>query len=64
MSRILPIYLSLHYFLNPKQKVFEFIKYLFIFITVIICILSGERAAFIYAIITFIFYLLFIERKF
>ena len=22
MSRILPIYLSLHYFLNPKQKVF------------------------------------------
>ena len=64
MSRILPIYLSLHYFLNPKQKVFEFIKYLFIFITVIICILSGERAAFIYAIITFIFYLLFIEENF
>lgn len=64
MSRILPIYLSLHYFLNPKQKIFELVKYLFIFITVVICIFTGERAAFIYSIITFLFYIFFIENSF
>ena len=64
MSRILPIYLSLHYFLNPKQKIFELVKYIFIFITVVICIFTGERAAFIYSIITFLFYIFFIEKNF
>ena len=63
MARILPVYLSLHYFLNPKQKIFLLIKYFFLFATVVICILSGERAAFIYAIITFLFYLIFIEER-
>lgn len=61
VSRTLPLIIGVSYLFNLKNK--DNLNYILIFVSIILVILSGERTA-IANIIIFIFFFLFLNRKF
>ena len=61
VSRTLPLMIGVSYLFNLNNK--DNLNYILIFVSIILVILSGERTA-IANMIIFIFFFLFLNRKF
>lgn len=58
LSRIYPIFIGLHFFLNNNKKLFGKSDFIFYFIIISVCyliLISGERTSFFYFTLSFLF---------